>query len=217
MIKKYIPSLILASASPRRLALLSQIGITPDAVIPADIDETEQKGERAETLAQRLASEKAVAVYTRVQSDPRFTNPVVVAADTFVTVGRRALQKPADATEAAQFLRYMSGRRVRVLSAVAAIGPAMTAPRMRLHISTLAVKRLTEGEIAWHTSFVDEWQGRSGGCAIDGRFAVFIKRIDGTPDSIGGLPLYDTINLLNSCGYQLCQKNDSDIKFKIDS
>ncbi len=208
-IQKHVP-LILASASPRRLALLAQIGVIPDAIIPADIDETERKGERAADLAQRLAAEKAMAVYMQIQSDPRFHDPVILAADTFVTVGRRALQKPADAVEAAQFLRYMSGRRVRVLSAVAVMGGPHAGPtpvpRVRLHISTLAVKRLTEAEIAWHTSFVDEWHGRSGGCAIDGRFAAFIKRIDGTPDSIGGLPLYDTINLLNSCGYNVTQR-----------
>lgn len=205
-----LPPLILASASPRRLALLAQIGITPDAIIPADIDETERKGERAADLSQRLAAEKAMAVYTQIQSDRRFHDPVILAADTFVTVGRRALQKPADAVEAAQFLRYMSGRRVRVLSAVAVMGGpyagSTPSPRVRLHISTIAVKRLTEAEIAWHTSFPEEWQGRSGGCAIDGRFAAFIKRIDGTPDSIGGLPLYDTINLLNSCGYSVTQR-----------
>jgi septum formation protein len=202
-----LPSFILASASPRRLALLAQIGIVPDAVIPPDIDETERIGERAVDLAVRLATEKVAAVYTQIQSDPQWKNPIVLAADTFVTVGRRSLQKPQDAVEAAQFLRYMSGRRVRVLSAVAVIGGPFSggvpSPRVRLHISTIAVKRLTESEIIWHTSFMDEWKGRSGGCAIDGRFAAFIKRIDGTPDSIGGLPIYQTINLLNSCGYQL--------------
>ena len=125
-------------------------------------------------------------------------------------VGRRTLQKPADAVEAAQFLRWMSGRRMRVLTAVAVVGgipakpddSAPPRPRVRIHTSLVAVKRLTETEIAWHTSFPDEWRGRSGGCAIDGRFAVFIKRIDGPPDSIGGLPLCETINLLNSVGYR---------------
>ncbi len=201
---KHLPPLILASASPRRLALLAQIGIIPDAIIPADIDEAARTGERPDDLAQRLAREKAIEVYQKSMST--MPNAVVLGADTFIVVGRRALQKPSDAAEAAQFLRYMSGRRVRVLTAVAVVGGPHAGPsplpRVRLHTSIVAVKRLTEDDIKWHTSFPEEWQGRSGGCAIDGRFAAFIKRIDGTPDSIGGLPLFDTINLLNLCGYR---------------
>jgi septum formation protein len=243
------PPLILASGSPRRLDLLAQVGIVPDAIIPADIDETAHKNERPDVLAKRLAAQKAMAVYLQLtpemnsdesapppphrgrdgegdkkrnavspEGPPPYPppkrgrgsigalgsqDPIILAADTFVTVGRRMLQKPADAIEAAQFLRWMSGRRVRVLTAVAVMTDGLAAPRVKLDTSIIVVKQLTEAEIAWHTSFTEEWQGRSGGCAIDGRFAAFIKRIDGTPDSIGGLPLYDTIGLLSSCGYQL--------------
>lgn len=190
------PPLILASSSPRRLELLAQIGITPDHIIPAYIDETALPGERAEALAKRLAASKAQSVFG--------THPhaIVLAADTFVTVGRRMLQKPADAGEAAQFLKWMSGRRVRVLTGVAVMAPKLSIPRVRLHISTVCTKRLTDVEIAWHTGHPEEWQGRSGGCSITGRFSAFIKRIDGLPDSIAGLPLCDTMGLLTACGYR---------------
>lgn len=191
------PSLILASASPRRRELLAQIGITPDHIIPADIDETPLAGESPRALALRLAAAKAAHVFA---SHP---DSIVIAADTFVVVGRTCLQKPVDADEATQFLRRMSGRRVRVLTGVAVMAPTLTKPITRLSTNLIATKRLSEDEIAWHTAKIDEWQGRSGGCAIDGYFAAFIKRIDGTPDGIGGLPLYDTVCLLRSVGYSI--------------
>lgn len=190
------PKLILASASPRRLELLAQIGIVPDRVIPADIDESALKNEGPAALAKRLAGQKAMAVFAN------HPDHIVLAADTFVTVGRYVLQKPNDATEAAQFLRRMSGKRVKVLTGVAVMAPNLPAPRVRLHTSIIQTKRLTETEIAWHSSFPQEWQGRSGGCSVTGRFSAFIKRVSGTPDSIGGLPLYDTLCLLASCGYR---------------
>lgn len=188
--------LILASASPRRLELLKQIGITPDAIIPADIDETPLKNEAADKLALRLAITKAAHVHTK------HPDAIVIAADTFVTVGRRQLQKPADADEARQFLRWMSGRRVKVLTGVAVMAPNLAKPKSRLSASIVCTKRLTNEDIEWHTA-TGEWQGRSGGCAIDGAFGAFVKRIDGTQDSIGGLPLYDTLVLLRSVGVTL--------------
>lgn len=193
------PPLILASASPRRLELLAQIGVTPDAVIPADIDETAHKGETPARLAVRLAGEKSLAVYSKCAAGAT-PLPVVLAADTFVTVGRRVLQKPENAAAAAQFLRWMSGRRVKVLTAVAVMGPTLNAPRIKLHTNIIQTQRLTEDDIAWHTRHTDEWQGRSGACSITGRFAAFIKRLDGTPDSVAGLPLRQTIHLLRSVG-----------------
>lgn len=185
--------LILASASPRRLELLRQIGITPAHIIPADIDESPRPHETPKALALRLAVEKAMAIY---QKHP---DHVVLAADTFVTVGRHSLQKPVDEAEARSFLRLMSGRRVKVLSGVAVMGPSFDKPRTRLSISTICTKRLTEADIDWHTAS-NEWQGRSGGCSISGHFAAFVKRVDGTPDSIAGLPLYDTLLLLRAAG-----------------
>jgi septum formation protein len=187
--------LILASSSPRRLELLRQIGIEPYAVIPADIDETALKNEQPDALALRLAASKAAHVYTL------HPDQVVLAADTFVTVGRRQLQKPADAAEAAQFMRWMSGRRHRVLTAVAVMGPGMTKPRTRLSISVIHVKRLTEDEINWYLAG-NSWQGCSG-YALQSRFGAFVTRIDGTSDSIRGLPLYDTMCLLRSAGVKI--------------
>jgi septum formation protein len=188
--------LILASASPRRLELLKQIGITPDAVIPADIDETPRKGEAADKLALRLAIAKAAHVHSK------HPGSIVIAADTFVTVGRRQLQKPADEDEARQFLRLMSGRRIKVLTGVAVMAPHLSTPKSRLSTSIVCTKRLTDEDVEWHTA-TSEWQGRSGGCAIDGAFGAFVKRIDGTQDSIGGLPLYDTLMLLRSVNFSL--------------
>jgi septum formation protein len=224
------PPLILASGSPRRLELLAQIGITPDAVIPADIDETAHKGETPQALALRLASEKAMAVYAQVCHPGRSAAetrdllqsgmmkvparglaplagmtvpPIILAADTFVTVGRRMLQKPDNAEQAAEFLRLMSGRRVKVLTGVAVMHHTLAAPRVKLHTNIVQTKRLTEDEIAWHTAHETEWRGRSGGCSVTGRFSAFIKRTSGTMDSIAGLPLYETSGLLKSCGYDI--------------
>lgn len=191
------PPLILASGSPRRRELLAQIGITPDHIIPADIDESPLSSETPRALALRLAAAKAAHVFAA------HPDAIVLAADTFVVVGRTCLQKPADAAQAADFLRRMSGRRVRVLTGIAVMAPTLPRPRTRLSTSIVCVKHLNEDDIAWHTNKVDEWQGRSGGCAVDGYFGAFIKRIDGTPDSIGGLPLYDTMCLLRSMGYNL--------------
>lgn len=196
MRNKIKPPLILASASPRRLELLRQIGIDPDHIIPADIDETPLKGEAADKLAVRLAVAKAAHVHAK------HPEAIVIAADTFVTVGRRQLQKPANADEARQFLRWMSGRRVKVLTGLAVMAPALLRPKTRLSTSIICTKRLTDDEIEWHTA-TDEWQGRSGGCSIEGAFAAFVKRIDGTQDSIAGLPLYDTMSLLRSVGASL--------------
>lgn len=195
------PPLILASNSPRRLELLAQVGIVPDAVIPADIDEAARANERADALAKRLASEKAMAVYkTHAQPHP---GAIILAADTFVTVGRRMLQKPENAEQAAEFLRLMSGRRVKVLTGVAVMHHTLATPRVKLHTNIVETKRLTEDEIAWHTAHESEWRGRSGGCSVTGRFSAFIKRTDGTMDSIAGLPLCVTIGVLQSCGYTL--------------
>lgn len=184
--------LILASASPRRLELLTQMGVTPAQIIPADIDESPKPHETPRTLALRLASEKAQAVFAR------HPDHAVLAADTFVTVGRRTLQKPHDRAEAMDFLRLMSGRRHRVLTAVAVMAPGLAQPRTRLSINTVCVKRLTEDDM---NGYLDEnkWQGCSG-YALQSRFGAFVTRIDGTPDSIRGLPLYDTRCLLQSVG-----------------
>ena len=183
--------LVLASASPRRLDLLKQIGIVPEAVIPADIDESPLPHETPRALACRLAAEKAAKVFADHKDH------IVLAADTFITLGARSLQKPADTEEERRFLQQLSGRRHKVLSAVSVMAPGLAAPRGRLSINTVCVKRLTNAEIE---SYIEagEWVGKSGGYAIQGRFGAFITRIDGTQASIAGLPLYETYALL--CG-----------------
>lgn len=190
------PHLILASASPRRADLLAQIGIVPDAIIPADIDETPLKNEHPRALALRLAAQKAHTVWAQ--------NPdaVVLAADTFITVGRRCLQKPADADEERRFLALLSGRRHQALTAIAIMAPRKKAPQTRLSTTTVAVKRLLPADIEWYIQS-QEWQGKSGGYAIQGRFSRFVKFIHGTQSGIAGLPLYETVCLLNGAGYRL--------------
>lgn len=190
------PRLILASASPRRADLLAQVGIVPDGIIPADIDETPLKNEHPRALALRLAAQKAHAVWAQ--------NPdaIVLAADTFITVGRRCLQKPADADEERRFLTLLSGRRHQALTAIAIMAPHKKAPQTRLSITTVAVKRLLPADIEWYIQS-QEWKGKSGGYAIQGRFSRFVKFIHGTQGGIAGLPLYETVCLLNGAGYRL--------------
>lgn len=190
------PRLILASASQRRADLLAQIGIVPDAIIPADIDETPLKNEHPRALTLRLAAQKAHAVWAQ--------NPdaAVLASDTFITVGRRCLQKPADADEERRFLTLLSGRRHQALTAIAIMAPHKKAPQTRLSITTVAVKRLLPADIEWYIQS-QEWQGKSGGYTIQGRFSRFVKFIHGTQGGIAGLPLYETVCLLNSAGYRL--------------
>lgn len=188
------PRLILASGSPRRLALLEQIGIRPDAVRPADIDETPRKGELPRAYALRLAREKALAAAAGAEG-----GAVVLAADTTVAAGRRILGKPADAAEAERFLRLLSGRRHRVITAVAvAAGGSL---RARAVESVVRMKRLSEAEIAGYLAS-GEWQGKAGGYAIQGRAAAFIPWIRGSFPGIVGLPLAETAALLAAAGWR---------------
>ncbi len=169
--------LILASASPRRLELLAQIGIVPDAVIPAEIDESMLKNEQPPVYVQRMAREK----YAAIQQD----GARIIAADTIVALGRRVLGKPKDEAQARQFLTLLSGRRHRVYSAVCIDG------RVKLVMTAVKFKRLTEAEInAYITS--GEWQGKAGGYAIQGRAEAFIPWINGSYSNVVGLPLTET-------------------------
>lgn len=179
--------LVLASASPRRLALLAQIGIKPDAVMAADIDETPLKGETPRLLALRLARAKAEAL----QAD----DAIVLAADTVVAVGRRLLPKAETEQQARECLTLLSGRSHRVLTGVAV--KAKGATRTRLAEARVAFKRLNSQEIdAYIVS--GEWQGKAGGYAIQGLAARYISSVIGSYTAIVGLPLYETANLLES-------------------
>jgi septum formation protein len=186
--------LILGSASPRRHDLLSQLGLTPDAVTPPDIDETPKKGELPRPYCARLAREKAAAVPGVGPDD------VVLCADTTVALGRRILGKPADAGEAAAFLTALGGRRHQVITAVA----VRRGDRVwsRESVSAVKMKRLSDTEL---NSYLDsgEWRGKAGGYAIQGRAGAFIPWITGSFTGIVGLPLAETAALLAAAGYPL--------------
>lgn len=183
------PRLILASASPRRLELLAQVGIRPDATLPADIDETPRPGELARACALRLAAAKAEATPA--------DDAVVLAADTVVAVGRRILGKPGSAAEAEAFLRLLSGRRHRVITAVAVRIPGRT--RLRAVETAVRFKPLDRGEIAAYLAS-GEWRGKAGGYAIQGRAGGLVPWIGGSYSNVVGLPLTETLGLLAAAG-----------------
>jgi septum formation protein len=177
--------LVLASASPRRLALLAQIGVTPDDVISTDIDETPLKGETPRLLALRLARSKAEAA--------RAHDALVLAADTVVAVGRRILPKAETEAEARDCLALLSGRSHRVYTGVALRRDGKLSER--LVETRVSFKRLTAGEIDAYIAS-DEWRGKAGGYAVQGLAARYIISIIGSYSSVVGLPLYETALLL---------------------
>ncbi len=187
--------LVLASASPRRLDLLARIGVVPDSVVPADIDETPLKGELPPDYAARMAAEKAAAV---ARSE---AGSLVLAADTVVAAGRRILPKTEHEAEARGALSLLSGRRHRVLSAVALIGPDGKA-RHRLSTTIVAFKRFSGEELDDYIASA-EWQGKAGGYAIQGRAEALVRMISGSHSGVVGLPLYETRALLRAAGYPL--------------
>ncbi|MDX2277429.1 MAG: Maf family nucleotide pyrophosphatase [Hyphomonadaceae bacterium] len=184
------PVLVLASASPRRLDLLKQIGVTPDEVIATDIDETPLKDEPPRKLAARLARAKAQAV-TRAGA-------VVLAADTVVALGRRALPKAETEAEARRCLELLSGRAHIVFTAVAVRAPDGNL-RERMGEARVIFKRLSREEIEAYIAS-GEWRGKAGGYAIQGLAARYISHVSGSYSAIVGLPLHETANLLQSCG-----------------
>ena len=181
---------VLASASPRRLDLLAQIGLTPDTVTPADINEDPIPGELPGPHAARLANEKALAVH-------RYGS-VVLAADTVVGVGRRILPKTEKREDAESCLRLMSGRAHRVFTGVCVID-ADGVSRSRLSETRIKMKRLSEVEIAGYLDSM-EWQGKAGGYGIQGRAGAFIRHLSGSYSGVVGLPVYETRNLLMAAG-----------------
>jgi septum formation protein len=185
--------LILASASPRRLELLARLGIVPDAVLPADIDETPRKGELPPAYAQRMAAGKAAAVAA--------PGNLVLAADTVVAAGRRILPKAETEAEARAALSLLSGRRHRVHSAVTLVDATGRA-RHRLSTSIVVFKRLAEDELAAYLA-AGEWRGKAGGYAIQGRAEALVRFLSGSHSGVMGLPLYETRALLRAAGYPL--------------
>ena len=183
--------LVLGSGSPRRLELLAQIGIVPDAVRAADIDETPAKGELPRPYCARMAREKAEAL--DVAEDE-----VLLTADTTVAVGRRILGKPADEVECRRFLTLMSGRRHKVVTAIAV--RSVQRAWVREVVTTLRMRRLTEPEMDAYLATGD-WQGKAGGYGIQGPAAAFIPWLQGSYSAVVGLPLSETVGLLRAAGY----------------
>jgi len=184
---------VLASASPRRRALLAQIGLTEIEIIATDIDETPRKAEKPRALAVRLARAKAAAV--------DMPGAAVLAADTVVACGRRILGKAENEAEARAFLSLLSGRRHRVITAVVLLPPG-GATRERVVESVVAFARLTEAQIAAYLAS-GEWRGKAGGYAIQGLAASFIRFLSGSYSNVVGLPLFETAQLLRGAGWTI--------------
>jgi septum formation protein len=189
-----MPTLVLASASPRRLELLRQIGIVPDAVDPAEIDETPLKAELPAAHVVRLARAKAEAVR------PRHPGAFVLAADTVVACGRRILGKPSDEAAARAFLTLLSGRRHRVYGGIAVVDPDGRITTRRV-VSQVAFKRLSDREIARYIA-TGEWRGKAGAYAIQGCAAAIVSWMQGSYSNVVGLPLFETAQLLTGLGYR---------------
>jgi septum formation protein len=182
--------LVLGSASPRRLELLAQIGVVPDAVRPADIDETPGPDETPRAYCARIARQKAEALDCA-------ESEAVLSADTTVAVGRRILGKPESAAQAAEFLIMMGGRRHTVITSVVLRTTARSWDRQV--VSTVQMKRLSDLEL---NSYLEsgEWRGKAGGYGIQGRAAAFIPWISGSFSGIVGLPLAETAQILAAAG-----------------
>jgi len=188
------PTLVLASGSPRRLALLAQAGIEPDALLPADIDETPERGELPRRLALRLAREKLIAADARRRAAKEHEGAYLIAADTVVAVGRRILPKPEVAEEAEDCLRLLSGRAHRVYTGLALMTPK-GGVRTRLVETRVRFKRLSGEEMAAYIA-AREWQGKAGGYAIQGIAGAFVVKLVGSYTNVVGLPLTETVSLL---------------------
>jgi len=197
--KTWRPRLVLASASPRRLELLQQIGIEPDAQLPADLDETPRKNELPRTLAARLAEEKTRAAAAIASRRPELADAYIIGADTVVSAGRRILPKCEIVAEAAQSLRLLSGRAHRVHTAVCLITPKGRA-RHKLVETRLRLKRLSAAEIEAYLGS-GEWRGKAGGYAIQGLAGAFTQKLIGSYSAVAGLPLYETMSLLSGEGF----------------
>jgi len=193
------PKLVLASGSPRRVTLVNQAGIEPDALRPANVDETPKRGELPRACANRLARAKAEAALELVREDDDLAGSYILAADTVVAVGRRILPKAELLDEAAQCLRLLSGRNHRVHTGVCLVTPNESY-RQRLVETRVRFKRLSEEDIEAYLAS-GEWRGKAGGYAAQGIAGSFIVKIVGSYSNIVGLPLYEVTTLLSGEGY----------------
>jgi septum formation protein len=195
------PKLVLASGSPRRLSLINQAGIEPDALQPADIDEIPKRGELPRACATRLARAKAEAALAAVRLDEDLRGAFLIAADTVVAVGRRIMPKAELLDEAAQCLRLLSGRNHRVYTGICLVTPRETF-RQRLVETRVRFKRLSDQDIEAYLAS-GEWRGKAGGYAAQGLAGSFIVKIVGSYTNVVGLPLHETIALLAGEGYPI--------------
>ncbi len=195
------PKLVLASASPRRLTLLAQAGIDPDALRPASIDETPRKGEMPRTLVNRLSRAKAEAARDQLSNDREVADAYVLAADTVVAVGRRILTKPKLVEEAVACLQLLSGRSHRVLTGVCLITPDDQV-KTKIVETRVRFKRLSADEIDAYIAS-REWRDKAGGYAIQGLAGCFAQKIVGSYTSIVGLPLTEVVGMLAAEGFPL--------------
>jgi len=193
------PKFVLASGSPRRLTLINQAGIEPDALRPANIDEMPKRGELPRACANRLARAKAEAVLAALREDPDLQGAYILAADTVVAVGRRILPKAQLLDEAAQCLRLLSGRNHRVHAAICLVTPK-EGFRQRLVETRVRFKRLSAEDVEAYLAS-GEWRGKAGGYAAQGLAGAFIVKIVGSYSSVVGLPLYETMTMLAGEGY----------------
>lgn len=199
--KELRQKLVLASASPRRLGLLQQIGIEPDALLPTDLDEAPRKGERPKVLARRLAREKAEAALKVANARDDLKGAFIVAADTVVARGSRILPKPEHVEEGAQCLRLLSGRGHRVFTALCIVTPK-EGFRERLVETRVRFKHLSREDIDSYLA-TGEWRGKAGGYAIQGRAGAFVTRLVGSYTAVVGLPLTETMAMLGGEGYPI--------------
>jgi septum formation protein len=195
------PKFVLASGSPRRLGLVNQAGIEPDALRPAELDETPRKGELPRACANRLARAKAEAALATVRLDDELKGAYILGADTVVAVGRRILPKAELLDEAAQCLRLLSGRNHRVYTAICLVTPK-EAFRQRLVETRVRFKRLSPQDIEAYLAS-GEWRGKAGGYAAQGLAGCFIVKMVGSYSNVVGLPLYETVALLSGEGYPI--------------
>lgn len=195
------PRLVLASASPRRLMLLSQVGVEPDALRPASIDETPKRAEMPRSLVTRLARAKAEAARDLIADDKDLAEAYVLAADTVVTHGRNIFGKPKSVEEALAMLQRLSGRSHRVLTGICLITPE---DRVRLKIVDTRVrfKRLSKEEIQSYLAS-REWRGKAGGYAIQGLAGCFVQKIVGSYTNVVGLPLTELVAMLIGEGFPI--------------
>src|SRR5688500_6089643 len=192
------PKLVLASGSPRRVNLINQAGIEPDALRPSDVDETPKRGELPRACANRLARAKAEAALRLISVDDELRGAYVLSADTVVAVGRRILPKAELLDEAAQCLRLLSGRNHRVYSGVCMVTPK-EAFRQRLVETRVRFKRLSDDDIEAYLAS-GEWRGKAGGYAVQGIAVSFVIKLVGSYTNVVGLPLYETISLFSGEG-----------------